>query len=175
MTPMPPEAAPNSRNTTRALRAKTDASATRSAAVAGKKIISPIRSQLQESEEEYLSYYKKQASVEEEEEDGSRRVTKSNSDLARMILFETQQMMPSPGTTYFQLSVQSDRVVLRDWPRQRFSQRWSRNGLLNPGQQITTLKEFVDGEWKEELISVFGKEIYEKALSITRDEIQKQT
>ncbi|KAI8617092.1 hypothetical protein BC830DRAFT_1115279 [Chytriomyces sp. MP71] len=83
----------------------------------------------------------------------------------RDIVFETQQIMPAPGTTYFQLVVESDRVLLRDWPRQRYSQKWTRNGGLNPGQKIISLESFIAGEKDEELVHIFGQDVYDKAVN----------
>ncbi|KAH6568965.1 hypothetical protein BASA62_005159 [Batrachochytrium salamandrivorans] len=53
------------------------------------------------------------------------------------------------------------RVVLRDWPRRRMSQSWSRNGMLNPSEKVLSYKEFLDGDLKDELIHIFGQEQYQ--------------
>ena len=46
----------------------------------------------------------------------------------------------APGTTYYQLLVKSkDLVILRDWPKMRMSQKWSRNGNFNPGEKKMTV------------------------------------
>ncbi|KAJ3031495.1 UNVERIFIED_CONTAM: hypothetical protein HDU68_003436 [Siphonaria sp. JEL0065] len=82
----------------------------------------------------------------------------------RTTLFETQQMMPSPGTTYFQLVVQNDRVLLRDWPRQRYSQKWTRDGGLNPGEKVYNTRFFIDGEDKDQLVYIFGMDVYDRAV-----------
>ncbi|KAJ3062715.1 hypothetical protein HDU98_001425 [Podochytrium sp. JEL0797] len=82
----------------------------------------------------------------------------------RTTLFESQQIMPSPGQTYFQLVVQSDRVLLRDWPRQRYSQKWTRDGGLNPGEKVYTISNFLRGEDEDQIIYVFGQEVYDKAI-----------
>ncbi|KAJ3114746.1 hypothetical protein HK100_001565 [Physocladia obscura] len=86
----------------------------------------------------------------------------------RKVLFETQQIMPSPGTTYFQLVIETDRVLLRDWPRQRFSQKWTRDGSLNPGQKIIKIEDFLNKDSKAELVYIFGNEVYEKAVEVAR-------
>ncbi|KAI9326117.1 hypothetical protein BDR26DRAFT_150219 [Obelidium mucronatum] len=86
----------------------------------------------------------------------------------RSTLFETQQMMPSPGTTYFQLVVQSDRVLLRDWPRQRYSQKWTRDGGLNPGEKVYNTRYFIDGEDKDQLVYIFGMDLYDLAVNAAR-------
>nr|KAJ3423034.1 hypothetical protein HK105_004020 [Polyrhizophydium stewartii] len=54
-------------------------------------------------------------------------------------------------------------VVLRDWPRKRMSQSWSRSGMLNPGQKIVSFQDFLDGELKDELTYLFGEMKYRQA------------
>ncbi|KAJ3154130.1 hypothetical protein HK101_001685 [Irineochytrium annulatum] len=87
------------------------------------------------------------------------------------VFYETQQISPAPGQTHFQLAIElprsnptAPRVVLRDWPRQRMSQRWTRGGSLNPGQTTMTMAEFLDGEMEEKLVWIFGKSEYDKAV-----------
>ncbi|KAI8853992.1 hypothetical protein BC829DRAFT_413301 [Chytridium lagenaria] len=80
--------------------------------------------------------------------------------------YETQTMMPAPGQTYFQLVIQEGgTILLRDWPRQRLSQKWTRDGTLNPGSTQITLSEFLDGELKEKLVWIFGEKVYEEAIN----------
>ncbi|KAJ3090817.1 hypothetical protein HK102_002560 [Quaeritorhiza haematococci] len=80
-------------------------------------------------------------------------------------IFETQTIAPAPGTTYYQLAVLTgDRIVLRDWPRQRMSQKWTRDGALNPGQTAFTYEDFLAGEMKEKLVWIFGEHTYQIAL-----------
>ncbi|KAJ3396978.1 hypothetical protein HDU92_001269 [Lobulomyces angularis] len=96
----------------------------------------------------------------------------SNKSYVSKYLFETQQIAPAPGTTYFQLVVKDENeVLLRDWPRQRFSQKWTRNGQLNPGEVKVKIGDFVDGEMKEKLIWIFGVEIYNDALRVAKNAI----
>ncbi|KAJ1531139.1 hypothetical protein HK096_008048, partial [Nowakowskiella sp. JEL0078] len=84
------------------------------------------------------------------------------SSRAKKTLFSTQQVAPAPGTTYYQLVVQEkDSILLRDWPKQRMSQKWTRDGALNPGQVEITYSEFLDGELKEQLLWIFGEDVVE--------------
>ncbi|KAJ3298481.1 hypothetical protein BCR33DRAFT_781981 [Rhizoclosmatium globosum] len=87
----------------------------------------------------------------------------------RKNLWETQQIMPAPGTTYFQLVVQSDRVLLRDWPRQRFSQKWTRDGGLNPGEKVFKTQYFIDGEDRDQLVYIFGRKLYDEAIEAAKN------
>ncbi|KAJ3327664.1 hypothetical protein HDU76_011367 [Blyttiomyces sp. JEL0837] len=96
----------------------------------------------------------------------------STSSLNPNTLFESQQIMPAPGQTYFQIAVEKKRVILRDWPRQRLSQKWTRDGNLNPGQLVISLKDFVDGELKEKIVWIFGEEVYENALAAAREALE---
>ncbi|KAJ3034244.1 hypothetical protein HDV00_005237, partial [Rhizophlyctis rosea] len=120
------------------------------------------------------------------------------------VIFETQQIAPAPGQTWFQLAVLEGRgasgggsggeegngeegeggkeggeererpksskpdprngvVVLRDWPKKRFSQKWTRNGP-NPGERRMTYEEFLQGELEERLVYIFGRDTYDAAV-----------
>ncbi|KAJ1499138.1 hypothetical protein HMI55_004565, partial [Coelomomyces lativittatus] len=37
-------------------------------------------------------------------------------------LFETQAVAPAPGQTFYQALIDKDKVILRDWPKLRYSQ-----------------------------------------------------
>ncbi|KAJ3391004.1 hypothetical protein HDU84_006676 [Entophlyctis sp. JEL0112] len=92
----------------------------------------------------------------------------------RSVLFETQQIMPAPGTTYYQLVIESDRVLLRDWPRQRYSQKWTRDGALNPGQKVIKTEDFIDDELKTELVYIFGQETYDMAIAAAKASLKQK-
>jgi hypothetical protein len=79
-------------------------------------------------------------------------------------LFEIQGLAPSPNNTFYQLVVQESEVVLNEWPRMRLSQRWTRNGGMNPQAKTVTAQEYLDGEWKQEITFIFGKDAYEKSV-----------
>ena len=61
-------------------------------------------------------------------------------------------------------------MVLQDWPRKRLSQNWTRGGLINPSQKIYSFKEIMDGELEEQIIFIFGKEVYRKILKLIKNE-----
>ncbi|KAJ3049319.1 hypothetical protein HK097_009685 [Rhizophlyctis rosea] len=113
------------------------------------------------------------------------------------VIFETQQIAPAPGQTWFQLAVLEGRgrsagdgggegelegeegheirprsgkpdptdgiVVLRDWPKKRFSQKWTRNGP-NPGERRMKYEDFLQGELEERLVYIFGRDVYDTAI-----------
>ncbi|TPX32327.1 hypothetical protein SmJEL517_g04502 [Synchytrium microbalum] len=91
-------------------------------------------------------------------------------------IFESQMMSPSPGTTYFQVAVMADegKVILRDWPRQRFSQKWTRDGALNPGQISETCENFVAGSLKDEITRIFGVETYDKVFKACENVVESK-
>ncbi|KAL2919716.1 hypothetical protein HK105_200630 [Polyrhizophydium stewartii] len=62
-------------------------------------------------------------------------------------------------------------VVLRDWPRKRMSQSWSRSGMLNPGQKIVSFQDFLDGELKDELTYLFGEMKYRQAVKAVKQHV----
>ncbi|KAJ3110025.1 hypothetical protein HDU96_006967 [Phlyctochytrium bullatum] len=94
----------------------------------------------------------------------------------KTVYFETQQIMPAPGQTYFQLVIEEGgNVILRDWPRQRLSQKWTRNGYLNPGSTSMTVSEFLDGEMKEKLVWIFGEKVYEEAVNAAIKCVQEES
>ncbi|TPX61202.1 hypothetical protein PhCBS80983_g01294 [Powellomyces hirtus] len=75
-------------------------------------------------------------------------------------LFETHRMAPAPSQTYWQLMVLSDgHVVVRDWPRKRFSTKWTRDGEINPGEKKVPFDEMA--EWEERIRTIFGDAVWE--------------
>jgi hypothetical protein len=74
-------------------------------------------------------------------------------------LFEIQGLEPSPGTTYHQIVVyapldnpkskaqkarKNGAVVLREWPRMRYSQKYSRDAGPNPAEISFPYEEFLE-------------------------------
>ncbi|ORX80008.1 hypothetical protein BCR32DRAFT_269124 [Anaeromyces robustus] len=74
-------------------------------------------------------------------------------------LFEIQGLEPSPGTTYHQIVVyaplenpksraqierKNGAVVLREWPRLRYSQKYSRDAGPNPAEIKHSYEEFLE-------------------------------
>ena len=64
-------------------------------------------------------------------------------------------------------------VILRDWPRKRLSQNWTRGGAVNPSQRIVSFDEFADGELRDELKYIFGEKTYTEALQTVKNELKK--
>jgi hypothetical protein len=64
------------------------------------------------------------------------RPVKSSNDLSRnpALLFDQKSTGPAPNQNYYQLSIDADKrsVILREWPKQRFSQKYT--PALNPAQ-----------------------------------------
>ncbi|KAJ3197918.1 hypothetical protein HDU83_000817 [Entophlyctis luteolus] len=73
----------------------------------------------------------------------------------RSVLFETQQIMPAPGTTYYQL-------------------KWTRDGALNPGQKVIKTEDFIDDELKTELVYIFGQETYDMAIAAAKASLKQK-
>jgi hypothetical protein len=65
-------------------------------------------------------------------------------------------------------------VVVRDWPRKRMSQVWTRDSMVNPNETTISFQEFIDGELDSQLISVFGKNRYNQVLEVVKQEREKQ-
>ena len=84
--------------------------------------------------------------------------------------WEIQAMARSPSQTFYHLGVylKADKsapkaiLILRDWPRKRYSQHWSRDSAMNPGEKVITFEEFQRGDYKQELTSIFGATDYQK-------------
>ncbi|KAJ3210367.1 hypothetical protein HDU67_005359 [Dinochytrium kinnereticum] len=90
--------------------------------------------------------------------------------------FESQQIMPAPGQTYYQLIIEEGGIVLlRDWPRARLSQKWTRNGTINPGVSRMEVSEFLDGEMKERIIWIFGEKVYDEAINAAIRCVQEES
>ncbi len=85
---------------------------------------------------------------------------------SKAILLEVQGPAPSPNNTYYNLVIQEDKVTLNEWPRMRLSQRWTRSGAMNPDTKVISSQDYLNGEWKEEMTFVFGKEMYEKSVKV---------
>lgn len=86
------------------------------------------------------------------------------------ILLEMQGTAPPPNNTLYHFQIHSNnRVVLMDWPKQRLSQKWTREGGMNPNSTIVNFEDFIGGELKDELSRIFGKEFYEKAFGIVKE------
>ncbi|KAI8924919.1 hypothetical protein BC831DRAFT_463144 [Entophlyctis helioformis] len=65
-------------------------------------------------------------------------------------------------------------VILRDWPRKRMSQTWSRSGMLNPSQKIISFQEFLDGELRDEITYIFGEEQYKNVLKSVKKAVYSE-
>ncbi|KAJ3189246.1 hypothetical protein HDU85_002871 [Gaertneriomyces sp. JEL0708] len=84
-------------------------------------------------------------------------------------LFESQSLGPAPSQTYHQLRVQSDNIcILRSWPRKRLSQKWTRDGGLNPTETRCSYEEFLEGEFDQTILAVFGQETLDKVTEIVK-------
>lgn len=90
-------------------------------------------------------------------------------------LWEAQHMGESPSQVYYHLGFyklndgltaesndEKCQIVLRDWPRKRGSQSWSRSSNMNPSEKVISLTEFVSGDFKEQLTVIFGSKSYEE-------------
>ncbi|KAI9224088.1 hypothetical protein BC828DRAFT_374379 [Blastocladiella britannica] len=73
-------------------------------------------------------------------------------------IFQSQTMAPAPGQTYYQVCVEETRVLLRDWPKLRYSQAMAHQ-IASPGQVSVSLEEYADDGIKDKILEVFGAEI----------------
>lgn len=65
-------------------------------------------------------------------------------------------------------------VVLRDWPRKRYSQAWTRGGAVNPSERVIAFDEFLDGEMDSQLISIFGQNRYNQIKDAVNKELENR-
>lgn len=104
------------------------------------------------------------------------------SDPKPLLSFEA--LAPSPSQVYYQVLLipfmpvkpnqqQPGRLILRDWPRKRQSQNWSRNGALNPGERVVTFEEFINGDIDSIVQTVFGNDKFEELRRLTKIEIKR--
>ncbi|KAI8822114.1 uncharacterized protein EV422DRAFT_525690 [Fimicolochytrium jonesii] len=110
-------------------------------------------------------------------DDGGNRLTTASRGVSTQsleadpdALFETRITAPSPSQTYWQLLVMpSGLVVLRDWPKKRFSTRWTRDGAINPGERKIPAHEVEDH--RERIISIFGEEVWERVEGLVQEHL----
>jgi hypothetical protein len=100
--------------------------------------------------------------------------------------WEVQSLAPAPSQTLFHLGVylrnkepanaseEKCIIVLRDWPRKRGSQHWTRTSQMNPGEKVITLSAFVNAEFKQELETIFGADTYKQLESFILGEFPKE-
>lgn len=74
-------------------------------------------------------------------------------------LFSKQAQAPAPATSFYHLELHSlpeKLLILREWPRQRFSQRHT--AALDPNTVSTTWKDFMQlGELEDKISYIFGE------------------
>lgn len=94
----------------------------------------------------------------------------------KKVLYESQMIAPSPGQTYYQISVEPPHFFIREWPRARFSSKWTRDGNLNPTEQKLTLTDFlIDPDMKSKIIRIFGTETYELSIISIKEYLKTQS
>jgi hypothetical protein len=72
------------------------------------------------------------------------------------VLYDKQKQAPAPNQTYYQIVITESKAILRDWPRMRASIK--NLAVFNPGSKTISHREFLDGEWNNEIEAIFGKE-----------------
>ncbi len=99
------------------------------------------------------------------------------SDLPKLnkILFESQKMGNAPSQTHYQLVVTLTEVILSDWPRKRFSQKWTREGAVNPSTKTVTHAAFLDGELKDDIKTIFGSEVLVNIIDLITEKSTTKT
>lgn len=63
-------------------------------------------------------------------------------------------------------------LVLREWPRKRFSQVWSRDSQMNPSEIVLELHDVVQGEMRAHLTTIFGELKYERLREAARKQLE---
>ncbi|KAL7746913.1 hypothetical protein RI367_007733 [Sorochytrium milnesiophthora] len=92
-------------------------------------------------------------------------------------LFESQIMAPAPGTTFYQLALtRGGEVVLRDWPRPRYSQLMAKQ-VVRPGESTASFALYAAAEDDHRLATkvkaIFGQDVYDKAAAVVTDYLQQ--
>ncbi|KAJ3365904.1 hypothetical protein GGF31_008184 [Allomyces arbusculus] len=92
------------------------------------------------------------------------------------VLFECQALAPSPGQTFYHVTVERDqaRVVLRDWPRLRYSQAMAKQSV-QPGQVVESFQEYLDGSIQDKIREVFGDDTAQTIRNIVQEQLKLAT
>lgn len=97
-------------------------------------------------------------------------------------VFEMQGQAPSPDNTYFHIAVfdkfeddpSTSGLVLTAFPRKRMSETWHHDSNLNPSEREMSLEDFMKGDFKRELVTIFGEDKYEKLHSFVKELTEKE-
>ncbi|KNE61581.1 hypothetical protein AMAG_18652 [Allomyces macrogynus ATCC 38327] len=89
------------------------------------------------------------------------------------VLFECQALAPSPGQTFYHVTVERDqaRVALRDWPRLRYSQAMAKQSV-QPGQVVESFQEYLDGSIQDKIREVFGDGTAQTIRNIVQEQLK---
>jgi hypothetical protein len=90
------------------------------------------------------------------------------------LLLEFQALAPAPSQSFYHLSACNGRVTLRDWPRKRHSQKWTRESAMNPSEKSISFQELIQGEWKSDLVHIFGDQNYQKLIQAANASLEGQ-
>ncbi|KAI9189472.1 hypothetical protein H9P43_000905 [Blastocladiella emersonii ATCC 22665] len=88
------------------------------------------------------------------------------------VLFESQATAPAPAQTYYQVVVESSRVVLRDWPKLRYSQAIAKQAV-HPSQVSVPVEEYVESDARDKVREIFGDATADKIDGLVRDLVKK--
>lgn len=71
------------------------------------------------------------------------------------VLLDIQKQAPAPSTTYFQLILKKPHLILREWPKKRFSQKKG----PEPSQKLYNRDEVLSGDCDDRVTWVFGEAV----------------
>ncbi|KAJ3354278.1 hypothetical protein GGF32_002620 [Allomyces javanicus] len=80
------------------------------------------------------------------------------------------------GQTFYHVTVERDqaRVVLRDWPRLRYSQAMAKQSV-QPGQVVESFQEYLDGSIQDKIREVFGDDTAQTIRNIVQEQLKLAT
>ncbi|KAJ3354281.1 hypothetical protein GGF32_002623 [Allomyces javanicus] len=78
--------------------------------------------------------------------------------------------------TFYHVTVERDqaRVVLRDWPRLRYSQAMAKQSV-QPGQVVESFQEYLDGSIQDKIREVFGDDTAQTIRNIVQEQLKLAT
>jgi hypothetical protein len=53
-------------------------------------------------------------------------------------------------------------------PKQRLSQKWSRDGAMNPSETKIDFHQFLKGEISNKLEEIFGEKVYQESIVLVK-------
>ncbi|ORZ37001.1 hypothetical protein BCR44DRAFT_65117 [Catenaria anguillulae PL171] len=86
-------------------------------------------------------------------------------------LFEAQCTAPAPSQTYFQVVVQDGQVILRDWPKLRFSQAIAKQ-TVTPSAVSVKWEEYKEDNLRDKIREVFGEDVDNSIVNLVSEQLR---